>query len=49
MNKYIIVFLVLIFSLKQILFLNANNTYINTTNIIYDEERNIVELAEILR
>ena len=46
MNKYIIVFLVLIFSLKQILFLNANNTYINTTNIIYDEERNIVELAE---
>ena len=27
--------------------LNANNdTYINTTNIIYDEEKNIVELAE---
>ena len=46
MNKYIIIFLVLIFSLKQILILNANNTYINTTNIIYDEERNIVELAE---
>ena len=46
MNKYIIIFLVSIFSLKQIVFLNANNTYINTTNIIYDEERNIVELAE---
>ena len=46
MNKFLVIFLVLIFSLKQILFLNANNTYINTTNIIYDEERNIVELAE---
>lgn len=46
MNKFLVIFLVLIFSLKQILFLNANNTYINTTNIIYDEQRNIVELAE---
>ena len=28
-------------------FLNANDdTYINTSNIIYDEEKNIVELAE---
>ena len=48
MNKFLVIFLVLIFSLKQILFLNANNTYINTTNIIYDEQRNIVELAEEL-
>ena len=33
--------------MRQILILNANNdTYINTTNIIYDEDKNIVELAE---
>ena len=46
MNKFFIIFLIPIFFLKQIVFLNADNTYINTTNIIYDEERNIVELAE---
>tara|TARA_B100000963_G_scaffold200168_1_gene174269 strand:+ start:3288 stop:5426 length:2139 start_codon:yes stop_codon:yes gene_type:complete len=46
MNKFFIIFLISIFFLKQIVFLNADNTYINTTNIIYDEERNIVELAE---
>ena len=47
MNKYIIFFMIIVFFTRQILILNAdNNTYINTTNIIYDEEKNIVELAE---
>ena len=47
MNKLFIVIFVSIFFLRQIFLLNANdNTYINTTNIIYDEEKNIVELAE---
>ncbi len=47
MNKIILFFLVLIFFIRLIVVLNANdNTYINTTNIIYDEKRNIVELAE---
>ena len=51
MNKIIITILILIFSFRQIFVLNAdNNTYINTSNIIYDEElmeyetkRNLVE------
>ena len=47
MNKLLIIFFALIFLLKHIIHLNANNdTYINTSNIIYDEEKNIVELAE---
>ena len=48
MNKQFILLLTIIFFLKQIINLNANNdeTYINTTNIIYDEERNIVEVAD---
>ena len=47
MNKIIIICILIIFLLRQILVLNANNnTYINTSNIIYDEEKNIVELAE---
>ncbi len=47
MNKIIITILILIFSFRQIFVLNAdNNTYINTSNIIYDEEKNIVEIAE---
>ena len=47
MNKVIIIFILIIFLLRQILVLNANNnTYINTSNIIYDEEKNIIELAE---
>ena len=47
MNKFIIIFLILIFFLRQIIILNADDdTYINTSNIIYDEENNIVELAE---
>ncbi len=48
MNKFFIIFLIFVFFLRQIVFLNANNneTYINTTNITYDEKKNIVELAE---
>ena len=47
MNKILIFCFIFIFILRQIIVLNANDdTYINTTNIIYDEEKNIVELAE---
>ena len=47
MNKVLVISLILIFFLRQILILNANDdTYINTTNIIYDEKKNIVELSE---
>ena len=47
MNKLLIFFLIFIFFLRQIMVLSANNdTYINTTNITYDEEKNIVELAD---
>ena len=47
MNKIIIIFILIIFFLRQIFVLNANDeTYINTTNIIYDEKKNIVELAD---
>lgn len=47
MNKILIIFFIFIITLRQIIVLNANDdTYINTTNIIYDEEKNIVELAE---
>ena len=47
MNKFIIIFLILIFFLRQIIILNADDdTYINTTNITYDEKNNIVELSE---
>ena len=47
MNKYIIISLITIFFLRQIIILNADDdTYINTSNIIYDEKNNIVELAE---
>ena len=47
MNKLLIVLILVILFFKAIL-LNADNdnTYINTTNIIYDEEKNIVELAD---
>ena len=45
MNK-LLIFLIFIF-LRQIMVLSANNdTYINTTNITYDEDKNIVELAD---
>ena len=47
MNKFLIVVLLIIFFFRQIIMLNAeNDTYINTTNIIYNEEKNLVELAE---
>ena len=47
MNKILIICFILILTLRQIIVLNANDdTYINTTNIIYNEEKNIVELAE---
>ena len=47
MNKLFIFFIILILFLRQILVLSANNdTYINTTNITYDDDKNIVELAD---
>ena len=46
MNKHFIIFVIFIFFIRQIMTLNADNTYINTTNIIYDETNNRVELAE---
>ena len=47
MNKYIVILFIIVFFLRQIIFLNADDdTYINTSNIIYDEKRNIIELAE---
>ena len=47
MNKYFTIFFIFVFLLRHIIVLNAdNNTYINTSNIIYDEEKNIIELAE---
>ena len=48
MNKLFTVFIVILIFIKYTLLLNANNdkTYINTTNITYDEEKNIVELAK---
>ncbi len=45
MNKIIIIFLTLIM-FKQIIFANTKeDTYINTTNIQYDEKNNIVQLS----
>ena len=47
MNKILVILFIIVFFLKQIILLNANNdTYINTTNIVYDEEKNVVELGE---
>ncbi len=46
MSRIFILFIVIILFLKQIILLSADDTYINTSNIIYDEENNIVELAE---
>ena len=47
MNKLIVIILIIVFFLRQIVILNANvDTYINTSNITYDEKNNIVELAE---
>ena len=39
MNKPFVILLILIFFFRQTLFSNANDTYINTTNIIYDEKK----------
>ena len=47
MNKiFILIFIFVIFLLNQIVRLNADDTYITSSNIIYNEEENIVELAE---
>ena len=47
MSRYIVVFLIIIIFFRQILFLNANNdTYINTSNIQYYEDKGIIELSE---
>ena len=46
MNRILIIFIIIIFISRQIILLSANDTYINTNNIIYDEEKNILELAE---
>tara|TARA_B100000989_G_scaffold170525_1_gene127781 strand:- start:430 stop:762 length:333 start_codon:yes stop_codon:yes gene_type:complete len=47
MNKLFIILLIFIFFLRQILIVNArDDTYINTTNITYDADKNIVQLAE---
>ena len=47
MNKLLVIPLLIVFLLRQIIILNANgDTYINTSNITYDEKNNIVELAE---
>ena len=47
MNKLFIIFLIFIFLIRQIIIVNASDeTYINTTNITYDADKNIVQLAE---
>ena len=47
MNKLIVIPLIIVFFFRQLIILNANDdTYINTSNITYDEKKNIVELAE---
>ena len=49
MNKNIIIFIIVIIVFRQLIFAETNlkdNTYINTTNIQYDEKNNIVELSK---
>ena len=48
MNKiFSLIFIFLIFLFPQIILLNANDdTYINSSNIIYDEKKNTIQLAE---
>jgi len=48
MNKiFLLIFSIFIISFNQILRLSANDdTYINSSNIIYNESENIIELAE---
>ena len=46
-KKFILIILFLSFLFNQAIKLNANDdTYINSSNIIYNEKENIVELAE---
>ena len=46
MNKFLITLFIILIFFRQILFLNADNdTYINTTNITYNEVDEVVELA----
>ena len=48
MSKIFSIIFIIIFIIRDIILINANDindTYINTSNIIYDE-KNIVELAE---
>ena len=45
MNKIFLIFLIFIILFNQILRLSANDIYINSSNITYNDE-NIVELAE---
>ena len=47
MNKFFILIITFIFFIRQILILYADSdTYINTSNITYNEETNVVEFAE---
>lgn len=47
MNRFLIAILILIFFFRGLISANTqDDTYINTNNITYDEEKNIVELSE---
>ena len=47
MNKKVTIYILFFYLYSQFLLLNANDeTYINSSNIIYDEKRNLIELAE---
>ena len=47
MNKIFLIFLFIIFLFNFVIRLSANDdTYINSNNIIYNEKKNVVELAE---
>ena len=49
MNKLIICSLIIILMFRQIIYANSdNNTYINSSNIKYDEKNNIVEVSLII-
>ena len=47
MSRYLTVFFIIIIFFRQIIYLSANNdTYINTTNIVYDEDKDVIELSK---
>ena len=46
MNKFFFIFLIIFFIKLSILHTNAENTYINSNNIIFNKNENTVELAE---